>query len=485
MNRLHKIIYLPGIAILMHACNEPLELLPTQGKVKEEYWKVKEDVTAVLMGAYKELASLNSELFYYGELRGDLLEPSNNVFDSRLAIMNSNITPTNQYSNWQSFYAIINYTNLILAYSPQVLDLDPTFTEFDYNALRAEAVFLRSLAYFYLVRIFKDAPMIFSPYDTDNQELFVPKTPGSIILDSIENQLNRIIQHIPLEQETIEKSKGRATRGACNALLADIALWKFEYEDCIEYTDRILTSNLYELLNGAKWFSMFSQGNSSESIFELQFDSRSQFNYIFDITQEQNNQFKASTRSYDLFFNGTEQEVIRGPGTIKEENNLIWKYIGYNPDGISVRSEQDKYRCNLIIYRLPDVLLMKAEALSQLERFEEAKQLIDQVRIRAFLPPSNPQLSTIAFEDLILEERAKELAYEGKRWFDLLRMGRRNNFLRKNDLIAIIVENVPPTQKRVLISKLSDPFGWYMPIHFLEMENNPELVQNPYYQIYE
>ena len=80
-----------------------------------------------------------------------------------------------------------------------------------------------------------------------------------------------------------------------------------------------------------------------------------------------------------------------------------------------------------------------------------------------------------------MNERALELAFEGKRWFDLLRMGRRNNYARKDKLIEIIVSNVPSTQKRILAAKLTNPLGWYLPISKDEMERNKNLVQNPYY----
>jgi hypothetical protein len=108
---------------------------------------------------------------------------------------------------------------------------------------------------------------------------------------------------------------------------------------------------------------------------------------------------------------------------------------------------------------------MKAEALSQIGRYSEASDLLNEIRDRAGLSPVELQNSPIAYEDAILEERALELAFEGKRWFDLLRMGRRNNFARKDRLVEMIIRNVPSTQKRILGSKLTNPLGWYMPIY--------------------
>jgi len=124
---------------------------------------------------------------------------------------------------------------------------------------------------------------------------------------------------------------------------------------------------------------------------------------------------------------------------------------------------------------------MKAEALAQLERYNEALTIINEIRGRANVQPIAPAFNRVAFEDAILEERALEFAYEGKRWFDLLRMGRRNNYGRKSKLVEIIISNVPSTQKRILAAKLTNPLGWYLPVYENEIERNRNLVQNPYY----
>ncbi len=129
-------------------------------------------------------------------------------------------------------------------------------------------------------------------------------------------------------------------------------------------------------------------------------------------------------------------------------------------------------------------MLMKAEALSQIgteEAYEEAFVIINTIRERAGVPQVEIISSPSGAEDAVLMERLLELAFEGKRWFDLLRMGRRHNFARKSELIQILINNVPSAQRLILKSKLNDPYGWYMPIHVDELNANLNLVQNAYY----
>ena len=242
----------------------------------------------------------------------------------------------------------------------------------------------------------------------------------------------------------------------------------------------------FVLMPSGRWFELFYPGNSLEGIFEFQFDeSLRQNNSTYGLTSRNSNRYKPSQKALEMFSFEYASELVRGEdASIRkygEEDFIIWKYVGQAPDGQTERSGTDQQSCNWIVYRLADVLLMKAEALSQMERYIEAFDIITEIRDRAGVGAINIANSPTAYEDAILNERALELAYEGKRWFDLLRMGRRNNYARKSKLIEIIVSNVPSTQKRILATKLTNPKGWYLPIYEKEIERNKNLVQNPYY----
>jgi starch-binding outer membrane protein, SusD/RagB family len=482
-----KYLLIISMIFSLLSCNEWIDLQPPDGLVREEYWKTKEDVETLLMSAYETLASMDRTLFVHGEIRADMVKGDDNQSTNEQLISESNIYPDNNLCNWKDFYTVINSCNEVIKNGPEVQLIDNTFTDFQLQNLLAEAVFLRSLTYFYLIRIYKDVPLVLEPSESDNVDFYVKKSTEEEVLNQIISDLGQYRLLAPNGNfATVEENKGRASQGAFNALLADIYLWRFDYEKVIEYVESIENSREYFLLPGGLWFELFYPGNSPESIFELQFDGqRNQYNSTFFLTFYQGKQYDPSRKALELFSFDFARELIRGENnSIRRYGDgdfIIWKYVGRAGDGKSFRGGNQTQSANWIIYRYADVLLMKAEALSQLERYSEALGLINQVRERAEVTPLSLPNSQVAFEDAILEERALELAFEGKRWFDLLRMGRRNDFARKNNLIDIIVSNVPSTQKRIIATKLSNPLGWYLPIHDSEIERNLNLEQNPYY----
>jgi len=479
-----KIALLFLIPMLISSCEDWLELVPPDGLVRDEYWKTKEDVEASLMGAYQQFARLDGTLFLMGELRGDLIVSDVNTSSDYRDIMEANIFPDNSICDWSKFYTIIHYCNSVLKYTPIVHDLDPTFSLYQMRGFESEALFLRSLAYFYLVRAYREVPLILEASESDNAAFFLPTSTSDAILAQIKADLLVARSGVTEDYGSLRENKGRATMASINALLADISLWNFEYEACISYVESIEESG-FEPVPGGQWFTIFYPGNSLESIFEFQFEeSLDQYNSLFLLTYLQRN-FLASQNALELLDPSESKEYIRGEGSIRTTDLKIWKFAGAAADGMTLRPGEADQSGNWIVYRMADLLLMKAEALSQVGRFDESLAIVNELRSKRLMNPLAASYSASSFEDMILEERARELAFEGKRWFDLLRMGRRNDFQRKNKLIEIIIEKVPSTQKLLLATKLTNPWGWYLPIEDDELERNFNLTQNPYYAGYE
>lgn len=482
-----KIITIFLLLPVTFSCENWLELIPPQGLIRDEFWKTKEDVEAVIMGAYETFAKMDGALFRYGELRADMVTGDFNQGDDERKVAEGNIYPDNYLCDWNNFYKVINYCNEVIKNAKFVQDNDNTFTDYQLQGFLSEVYFLRSLSYFYLVRVFKDVPYITAPTETDDADFYLPKTDGDEIIKMLIADLEENRKYATIDgYRTLNENKGRATKAAYDALLADINLWTFNYEAVLRHLAKIDLEIKYLLMPSGKWFEMYYPGNSLETIFEFQFENAlNQNNSLYGMTQRYSYNYDPSQKAIEYFAKEFSNEIVRGEdASIKKygvDEFIIWKYVGRAPDGETIRSGTDQNSCNWILYRVADIMLMKAEALSQLGRYDEALSLINEIRKRATVPQISIANSAFAFEDAILEERGLELAFEGKRWFDLLRMGRRNNFSRKSKLIEIIVKNVPSTQKRILATKLTNPNGWYLPIHENEIERNKALVQNPYY----
>jgi starch-binding outer membrane protein, SusD/RagB family len=472
------------IAIIGSSCSDWLEIYPTSGLITEQYWHTKEDIEAVLMGAYKTLADMSADLVLHGELRADMVQDLNSTPNNLEEIKAGIIEPSNDFTKWDEFYKAINYCNLVLENSEAVLEDDPTFSEVQLTYYQSEAKFVRALSYFYLVRIFDRVPFVLEPTLADDSELYFPNVSGDSILTEIASELVQIgINFLPIDYGSPQRNKGRATFNAVQALLADIALWQFRYDDCLQHIQNIEDNSIdgLHLMASEAWTEIYYPGNSQESIFEFQFsDAFAESNSLFDLTFGTSVDIEASSFAIEIFT----EDLVSNRQIFTIDENTITKYVLTNTG--SIRSDIDRNAANFIVYRAADLILMKAEALAMQDRFEEAEVLINQVFRR-----SNPLLSDLeieskrtSFEDAILQERAKEFAYEGKRWFDLLRMGRRDNFLRKDLFIEYVISQFPEQDKFVKRSRLRDSNGWYLPIHEDELDNNLLLIQNPFYASY-
>jgi hypothetical protein len=129
---------------------------------------------------------------------------------------------------------------------------------------------------------------------------------------------------------------------------------------------------------------------------------------------------------------------------------------------------------------------MKAEALNQLGRGADALSLVYAVRRRGHALPATDRTpdpnSEELVTDFILEERAREFAFEGKRWYDLLRNAKRNNYKRLDLLLNMVITAIPPERQQSAINKFKDYNSHYFPIYTYELSTDKNLEQNPFYK---
>ena len=164
-----------------------------------------------------------------------------------------------------------------------------------------------------------------------------------------------------------------------------------------------------------------------------------------------------------------------------EKYGPVSKYSLINNEGNGIRRDYSQKDANYIYYRYADLLLMKAEALAELNRFSESQELINEVALRAGNPAVFLNQSISEFRTAILTERAREFAFEGKRWFDLLRFAKRNMFENKNLVINILLSKASDEKRPILRGRILDPNGFYLPIPEDDIKYNDKLNQNPYY----
>jgi hypothetical protein len=451
------IIITASIIFLLGSCTDWMDLEPEDKLIRQEFWQKKGDVEAVTAAMYDAFRETSLKSLMMGEIRGDMMSFDANQFNDYVKIAQSDIQYDNPEVKWESYYFTINLANTLIQFMPEVLENDELFTVTQMERTHAEALYLRSLTYFYLVRLYKDVPLLLSASSSDTVDFYVEESDEAVVLDQIISDLE-YAETIAVSKENIDDNtskfmsdltlfKGRANKYSIQALLADIYLWKEDYQKCIEYCDKVIGSNLYSLENEADWFKIYSPGNSKESIFEIQYsEANKETNPIYDRLLPISGNPRAD------FFDWVWEElyVASDIRIANDRYGPMSKYMMMDTEGDGLRRDYSQKDANYIFYRYSDILLMKAEALAELNDFPESQELINEVAIRAGAPSVFLEQSVAAFRAAILNERAREFAFEGKRWFDLLRFAKRNRWENKNLLINILLSKASEEKRPIL-----------------------------------
>jgi len=254
----------------LNSCSDVVDKKPLGQQTSENFFQTEEHAIQATNASYQKLRDWNLHVFSYLGLTdmisddatkgstptdaSQLLELENLTFDAGSGDVNE---------WWNGNYQGIFRTNTAIQNIPGI-DMNPVLRD----RLVAENRFLRAYYYFNLVRGYGAVPLFTRPLSPDeyDQERASVDAVYAQIIDDLEFAGN----NLPYKSEYPASDLGRATKGAADALLARVYLFRGNYELALEYAEDVITSNEYELL--PDYFEIFTNAgeNSSESIFEVQ-----------------------------------------------------------------------------------------------------------------------------------------------------------------------------------------------------------------------
>ncbi|MEO8710965.1 MAG: RagB/SusD family nutrient uptake outer membrane protein [Parafilimonas sp.] len=479
------------LLISLASCKKYLDKVPLDTINTSNFYQTADDAVSAINAAYQPLQRpklYNLRMWTSDIFAGNSVVGAGGGTDGIETVEEANFTtdPSNAgvLDLYRGPYPGILYCNEVIQNVPGI-NMDTTLR----NRIIGEAKFLRANYYFILVRYFGDVPLITAP-QTPEDNLYPARTAKAQVYDLIVQDLKDAITLLPPRETYTGADVGRASKGSAVGLLAKVYLTLGDYADVIPLCQQV-TSLGYTL--DANYTDNFDPAhkNGPESLFEVQFSGATTYGFFDDLNQASWTSTFMGPRNTTFVggaygWNQPTQEFVDSYEAGDKRKDLTILYQGcpdfngnvysssYSTTGYNVRkflvptSVSPQYNTSnedFPVLRYADVLLMEAEALNETGETTQAEGPLNMIRERAGIPDIHGENQT-DMRNTILHERRMELAFEGDRWFDLIRV---NNGQYGLDFLHSIGKT-NATSKNLL-----------MPIPQVEIDANKNLTQNPGY----
>ncbi len=482
-------IALIGLCFTFASCSDFLDLKPKNELAADEYYQTAEQFESALNGAYSTLqeSDLYGNWYVFSEIPSDNTrnQLSGSVTDQD-EFDKFYIRTTNPYlaNFWKVSYKGINRINTVLGRIDNV-EIDKTLSD----RYKLECKFLRGLLYFNLVRVYGDVPLVLTEISIAESYTYMRESKDKIYEQIIADL--KEAEGLPASYTT-DSDVGRATSGAAKALLGTVYMTLNNYADAETKLAEVVNSSHYALLentpgslNRDGYANVFDPDNhnSKEAVFEVQFkkggfSEGSNFPNNFAPENSGTNVVPVGGTGgnnipemdiYNAYEDGDlRRDFSMSLGYYDNRKDDEWVDSRYVSKYFDVPYQNNDNNNNFPVIRYADVLLMYAEALNQNGKTAQACEYLNKVRRRGFgyqttettpvdINTTDKQTFFLAVE----HERRVELAFEGHRWFDLVRTGR-------------AVEVMTSKGFKLNASNL------ICPIPQKQIDVNPDLTQNDY-----
>ncbi len=395
------------------------------------------DAETGIAAVYSGMKTSQSELFFLDHyVNGDAQSdnsyagadnPDNfQIDDYKISSTNRNIS-----RDWKYFYGLIGTCNGVIERTPKAVGLDAARRD----EIIGEASFMRGYLYFGMVQLWGGVPIVTKPVPeitSDNfAEVYSILYPDSKTQDEVYTQIiTDLTTAVNQAPTAYGPTKMRGTKAAAHAILAKVYATRqpADWNKVSEHADAVIASG-FTLLPAFEQLWDGQHENSAESIFELDCiggATGSNWGSSMFVGKDWK---KFNTPTHDLVdLFDAEQDMVRKNSSILFQKITSWTDVNWDisnyPFCYKMRNTNGTQ--NQILLRLADILLLKAEALTELGQLDAAsgaQYYVNLIRSRAKLAPTTATTAD-ALRTAIAKERRLELAFEGHRWYDLKRTGK-------------------------------------------------------------
>jgi hypothetical protein len=534
------------VAIALGSCNKLVEEKPLSDGLSADFLKSKLDADAAIAGMYGEFQSTmiksspsgqyENRITWWGEARSDNWERRPVYATNNQNEIDFNaLTAINSFADWSFLYSTISRANLLIQKLPLIKNYTTPGTTAELTpaleaSYTAQCLAMRALCYFWIARVWGDAPLRTEPYTDATQPATQAKDTQAKILAQCITDLQKAYD-LTLKAQT--PTVFYIGEGAICATMADIYMWQKDYPNAIIWFKRLFaakapTGKVFnstgltatgsggaaaDLQPGITWSTQFvTPASSVESIFYIHWDAVANgcpcMAGISKTTNEPlirmadplwTNWPKVAVATYGTTTATVDLRVKQTYNTasatnVQQRDRSFWKFYGGTVTpatatagytftstgyGASVANvpATDQTNVYIPIYRLSAMYLLYAEALNKSNDPADAVKYLNLIKARAGVPAvTTAQFADqTALETEILQERQFELIGEGVRWFDLVRtdrvIGIMDPILKARQLTAGNAQTGWGTDKR----------RYYWPIASTVLYSNNLLVQTPPY----
>lgn len=473
------------LALSMLSCESILETDSDMKMKAEDHYSSIGEIYGAFMGIYASFARTAEKTIILSGLKGDLLEPTQNATEDYWRIYRYEANPNSTVSNAQEYYDVVincnDFLTRVIAYNKAVPGDIP---ENVYKGMISQAVCFKTWCLMTAGKLFGEAKFYTTVVTSDNEEGMYPLTLSELpdyLMTYMKGGEDGIDAFNELDWTAVLGNTNTTWPGrnmSANALFGELSLWAGKYQQAVDYFLITLSpsadiSRNLGVFGGSSWDNIFSDDvNNREMItvitYSAYYQQEQQLKYFFSNVAPNVYYFAPSRKAVDYF----ESQRMNASAGYSIGDNHRGNYITYETLGTSyvvnkynMKTSASEYSSDAYvhIYRAGGVQLMLAEALAFLGNYDASLAILNtgiakkyyvsgawnepfSTLFTAFSSGNNGIRGRVNLEDLdpveifedcvtasdsltavsgqIADEVARELAYEGQRWFTLVRMGR-------------------------------------------------------------